>query len=287
VDVHVILFAFASWYALVLPMLRESLGLSLSDIWYASSWLRYEFFPPYDRHLAISMIEDRRRVKIDSLLGFAEFSAATSKDVAAASLFWNVMPSEVVATGQPIPLVDEIMMRRLAHAYSVIEAQELELAIAHIRSAGVVDDARVIGLAEAVFQFKPYLGIRHRHEIRYIIRWWLDADGGAKPSRRDLREVKYAIRTFRPVGLYYSDQTQSEEPEGASAVPAEENQDLSAHDGAEGDLLDIGSDRETPAAAAGLVEGLDLLFRRLGPPPEGSSLQPSVASSGGGDYGGR
>ncbi|WP_316759961.1 hypothetical protein [Streptomyces herbicida] len=206
--------------------------------------------------------------------------------MAEVSLFWSVRPSDIIPSQDPIPVTDEALMHKLAHVYSVIEAQELELAATHFRSLGILNDTQVTGLAEAVFQFKPYLGAGHRHEIRYIIQWWLEANDSPKPSKRNLREIKYAIRGFRPVGLYYSDETQFEVPESGSAIPMDGNRDPSIHGKADGDLLDIGSDRGTPAAAAKMVEGLDLLFRRLGPPPENSTLQASATSSDGGGYGG-
>jgi hypothetical protein len=38
------------------------------------------------------------------------------------------------------------------------------------------------------------------------------------------------------------------------------------------DLMQIGDDPDTPAAARGLVSGLERLFLRLGPPPEPQAL---------------
>lgn len=285
VDVQVILGVFASWYLLVFSVYRDKMHLDLSNLPHISSWLRYEFFPPYNRNLAIVIIQDRRREQISSLLRFADFSAVSSVSVAEVALFWRVNPMDIVSSRQSIPLVDEILMRRMAHAHSVIESQELQLALAHIRGAGVVSDDQAAGLAEAIFQFKPYLGTGHRHEIRYVIRWWLDEGGRRRPSRSAIREIKYAIRSFKPVELFYSEQDRFAGPE--VVLPVQDSQDSPLRDGVEAGLLDIGSDSETPVAATQMVEGLELLFRRLGPPPESSALQPSATSSGGGGYGGR
>ncbi|WP_328658591.1 hypothetical protein [Streptomyces sp. NBC_00334] len=284
-EVQIILGVFVSWYLLVFSVYRDKMQMEPSNLPYIFAWFRYEFFPPYDRRLAIAIIQDRRRGQISSLLKSAKFSAMGSVRVAEAALFWRVNPRDVVSSSQSIPLADEILMHKLAHAHSVIEAQEFQLALAHIRSAGVVSEGQTAGLASAMCQFKPYLGIAHPHEMRYVIHWWLEGDGRQRPSRSAIREIKYAIRNFKPVELSYCDQGAL--PRAGSILTVENREDSSLREDVELNVLDVGSNGETPIAASRMVEGLEILFRRLGPPPESSTLEPSVSSPGGGGYGGR
>jgi hypothetical protein len=183
--------------------------------------------------------------------------------------------------------MDLILIRRLMHAYRVIEAQERELATAHIRSSGVLDDVKSAKLGASLFRFKPYLGIRHRHEIRYILRWWLEGTPDAKLTKRERRDLKYVVRCFKPVGLYYSDEPDSSARATAWDTRSEgDYEDFQVAADVQGDLFDAGADQETPAAAAELVGGLELMFQRLGPPPLSSAPKRTVASGGGG-YGGK
>ncbi|MEV1168592.1 hypothetical protein [Nonomuraea sp. NPDC049784] len=48
------------------------------------------------------------------------------------------------------------------------------------------------------------------------------------------------------------------------------------------DLIDVSADEHTPGAASNLVEGLDALFRRLGPPPDHLRTERAPLLHGGG-----
>ncbi|MFC7264211.1 hypothetical protein [Streptomyces lutosisoli] len=280
----------ATWWAVVL--LRHSKkpsGSPVSGPHGLVYWVKFEAFAFYNRRVAQIIIDARRWEHIDSFLESAgvQFDEPSSRDLAAELLFNGEGLSGVASSHQSIPLIDEILTQRLVRAYSAIEAQEFGLALTHVRSSGALDEADAPELANALFHFKPYLGIEHRYEIRYIIRWWRDVQAGRKLSWHERRDIKYVIRSFRPVGLYYSDQPLSDELEYAGGVRVEERGDPSVDLALEGDLLDVGADQGTPAAAADLVEGLDYLYHRLGPPPQSSALQPTGTSTGGGGYGGK
>lgn len=274
----------ASWYALLtLPtLLRISRELATEGAIALSDSL-HRLHPRYDPRVASSIIEYRRGVNVEIFLSGVEFQAPESRAFAAEVLGGKGDARDPDNPRRQVPQADEVLIGKLARAYQVAEVQELELASAHIRSVGTLQESEARGLARTLFLFKPHYGIRHRHEIRFIVQWWLEVEAQHAISRRERREVARIARSFHPVKSSYSAALD------AIALPTHVSGDPAAEPGPEEftnapalDLLEVGSDPDTPVAAIKVVGGLENLFHRLGMPPSGSALEPAGSSSGGG-----